>query len=66
MGEAYSTGEMRGACRVLVGKPDKRSHLEDSELDGDVIFKWICRKWALTGFIWLRIETGCEQLQCGP
>jgi hypothetical protein len=55
-------GEMRGGYRVLVGKPEERSHLEDSELEGNVILKWICRKWAWTGFIWLRIETGCEHL----
>jgi len=55
-------GEMSGTYRVLVGKPEKRNHLEDSEVDGNVILKWICRKWAWTGFIWLRIGTGCEHL----
>jgi hypothetical protein len=33
--------EKRGACRVLVGKPEKRNHLEDTGVDGRIILKWI-------------------------
>jgi hypothetical protein len=35
MGRTRSTyGEKRGACRVLVGKPEGRNHLEDPGADG--------------------------------
>jgi len=39
----------------------ERGHLEDRDLDGRIILKWIFRKWdgrAWTGLIWLRIGTG--------
>jgi hypothetical protein len=31
--------EIRGAYRVLVGKPDGRNHLEDPGVDGRIILK---------------------------
>jgi len=37
------------------------AHLEDPDVDGSIILKWIFKKWyvgALTGFIWLGIGTG--------
>ena len=33
-------GERTGAYRALVGKPDKRNHLEDPGVDGRTILKW--------------------------
>ena len=54
-------GEMKGAYRALVGKPEGKS------VDGRVILKWIFERldggevW--TGSIWPRIGTGggsCE------
>jgi hypothetical protein len=36
--------ERRYACRVLVGKPEGRSHLEDPGIDGRIVLKWI-EKW---------------------
>jgi hypothetical protein len=30
---------------VLVGKPDGKSHLEDPDVDGRIILRWIFRKW---------------------
>jgi hypothetical protein len=67
MGRACNTyGESRGACRVLVWKPEGRNHLEDPGVDGRIILKWIFREvlWrerARTGTIWLGIGT-CDGL----
>ena len=38
-------GRGRGACRVLVGRPEGRKYLEDLDGDGRVILKWIFKKW---------------------
>jgi hypothetical protein len=50
---------------VLLGKPEKRDHVEDPDVDGRIL-SWIFRKrevGALNGSSWLRIRTGtCE---CG-
>jgi len=39
----------------------KRDHLEDPDIDGRIILRWIFRKWdvdrAWTGSSWLRIGT---------
>jgi predicted transcriptional regulator of viral defense system len=35
----------RGVYRVLVGKPDRRDHLEDPDVDERIILRWIYRKW---------------------
>ena len=37
-------GERRGAYRVLVGSLRERDHLEDTGVDGRIIFKCIFRK----------------------
>ena len=37
--------DRRGACKVLVGKPAGKSHLEDQGLDGRIILRWIFSKW---------------------
>jgi len=61
-GVCSAYGERRGAYRVLVGKPEvKRPLLEDPDLDGRIILRWIFRKWDVvvwTGSSWLRIGTG--------
>jgi hypothetical protein len=54
-------GEGSDECRVLVGNLRKRNRLENRDLDGRIILKWIFKKWdggAWTGLIWLRIGTG--------
>jgi len=39
-------GDGRIVYRVLVGKPEgERDHLEDTDVDGMIILKWIFRKW---------------------
>jgi len=61
VGHGAHMGERRGIYRVLVGKPEGKSHLEDPGIDGRIILRWIFRKWdveAWTGLSWLRIGTG--------
>ena len=58
-GYVASTGERKGVERVLVGKREEKSHLEDPSLDGKI--RLIFRKWnvgAWIGSSWLRIGTG--------
>ena len=54
-------GERRDVYRILVGKPEGKSHLEDPGVDGRIILRWNFRKWDVevwTGSIWLRIGAG--------
>ena len=54
-------GERRGVYRVLVGKPEGKSHLGDPGVEGRIILRWIFRKCYVrvwTGSSWLRIGTG--------
>jgi len=49
-----------------VGKPE-RGHLEDPNVDGNIILRSIFRKWAVrvwTGSSWLRIGTGGGTFEC--
>ena len=51
----------RGVHRVLVGKPKERNQWGDSDADGNIILRWIFRKWDVEVWIgsnWLRIGTG--------
>jgi hypothetical protein len=60
-GHVARMGESTGVCRVLVGKPEGKSHLEDPGIDGRIILRWIFRTSdvrAWTGSIWFRIGTG--------
>jgi len=54
--------ERRGVYRVLVGKPEGKSHLEDPGVDGRIILRWIFCTWGgrrvWTGVIWVRTGTG--------
>jgi len=59
MGGAYRTNaERRGVNRVLAGKPERKSHLGDLDVDGRIILRWILRMWDVgvwTGSSWLMI-----------
>jgi hypothetical protein len=49
------------AYRVLVGKSETKDHLEELDVDGRIILRWIFRKWDVepwTGLRWLRRGTG--------
>jgi hypothetical protein len=37
-GACSTYGERRGACGVLVGKPDGKNHLEDLGVDGRIVY----------------------------
>ena len=53
-------GERRGVYRVWCGNPRERGLLEDPDIDGRIILRWIFRKWDVgvwTGSRWLRVRT---------
>ena len=37
--------DRKGIYRVLVGKPEGKSHLEDPGIDRRIILRWIFREW---------------------
>ena len=43
-GHVARMGEGRGVHRVLVGKPEGRSHWGDTDVNGRIILRWIFRK----------------------
>jgi hypothetical protein len=44
-GHVARMGERRGVYRVLVGKPERRDHLEEPGIDGSIILRLSFRKW---------------------
>jgi hypothetical protein len=62
--EPEHLGEKINPCRLLVGKPDGKKHLEDLGVDGRITLKLTFKKWDEpgSGLIWLRIGIGCELL----
>jgi hypothetical protein len=53
-------GENRNAYRILVGKPEEKRPLEDLDVGGRIILRWVLERqdgvvW--TGLMWLRIGT---------
>jgi hypothetical protein len=63
MWRVWGTGEVHTG--FWWGDLRERDHLEDLDVDGRIISKWIFKKWdkeACTGLIWLRIETGGGRL----
>jgi len=59
MKHAWGRGEVNTG--FWWGNLRERDHLEDQDVDGRAILRWIFRKWdvgASTGSIWFRIRTG--------
>jgi len=44
-GACSTYGERGGVCRILVGKPEGKNHLEDPCTDGRILLKWVFWKW---------------------
>jgi len=43
MGHVACLGDMRNAYKIFVGKPEGMNHLEDVNIDGKIILKWILK-----------------------
>jgi hypothetical protein len=59
-GHVARVGEGRNVYRVLVGKPEGKSLLEDQGIDGRMVLKWTLGRLAgkgWNGITWLRIGT---------
>jgi hypothetical protein len=60
-GHEARMGEGRGACRILVGRPEGKRPTGRPRRNGRIISKWIFKKWdgeAWVGLMWLRMGTG--------
>jgi len=58
-------GDRAGACRVFVGRPEEKSHLEGTELDGGIILKRIFKKCD-GGMEWIYLSQDREgTCECG-
>jgi hypothetical protein len=44
-------GLMQGECKILVGKPEGRAHLEEPGVDGMIILKWTLQEVKMEGVI---------------
>jgi hypothetical protein len=44
-GHVARIGKGRGAYRILVGRPERRNHLEDLGVGVRIILKWIFMQW---------------------
>jgi hypothetical protein len=58
-------GAGEGHTEFWWGDPREGEHLEDLDVDGRIILKWVSKKWdeeTWIGLIWLRIRTGGRYL----
>jgi hypothetical protein len=56
---------VRNAYKILVGRPEGKSSLEDIGIDGRIILKWITKKYntrVWTELIWYRVGSICGLL----
>jgi hypothetical protein len=63
---AFTMREKRSKYRVWWGNLRERDHLEDPDVNGRIILRWIFRKWdvrAWNGSIWFREGTGGRHLR---
>jgi hypothetical protein len=64
-GHVARMGEKRNACRLLVGKSERKRPLGRRRRRWVIIVGWILERWdggMWTGLVWLRIGTGGELL----
>ena len=54
-GHVARLGENRGAYKVLVGKLREKDILEGPGVDGNIISRWIFRKWDVGGMDWIEL-----------
>jgi hypothetical protein len=47
---------------LLVGTPDRENHLEDLDVEGKIIIKWVCEKW-YGGMDWIGVAE--DRYRCG-
>jgi len=47
--------------RVLVEKPEGKSHLEDPGVDGRIILRWIFSKWDVGVMDWIDLAQDRER-----
>jgi len=67
MGRACGTYGVEGRCIQGFGgeTPRGKDHVQDLDVDGKIILKWIFKRWneeTWTGLLRLRIGTGCGLL----
>jgi hypothetical protein len=58
-GHVPRMGKKLSRYNILVGNLEERKTLEDLDIDGRIILKWILKGNTETGFIWLMILISC-------
>jgi hypothetical protein len=63
MDGACSTYEGRGEAYTWLwwGNLRERDHLEDPDVDGSIILRWIFRQWDVEGMDWIELAQDRER-----